>query len=67
MIMEQKQQLKAVETWQVSINWYGKHRLSPEYTTKEDALAAASKFLAKFEGRYLQVTFVRNVRYVTAG
>ena len=67
MIMEQKQQLRSIETWQVSVNWYGKHRLSPEYTTKEAALNAMASFLAKFEGKYLQVTFVRNVRYVTAG
>ena len=53
--MEQKAAVNAVVTWQVSIN-----------ATKEEALAAAGAFLEKFEGKYLQVTFVRNVRYVAA-
>lgn len=66
MEQSQKKAVKAVETWQLSINWYGKHKLSPEYSSIEEAHANALPFLRQFTGKYLQITYVRNVRYVAA-
>ena len=64
--MENKKPMKAIDVWQVSIKWYGEHRLSPEYATIKDALNATGAFLKKFNGKFLQVTYVRNTRYVPA-
>lgn len=59
-----KQNVKEIVTWYISVNWYGKWRNSPEYPTKEAALAAMGAFLEKFDGKYLNVTFARSLRYV---
>lgn len=63
----EKNELKAITTWQVNVCWYGKNRLSPEYSSIEEAIRATASFLEKFTGKYLQVTYVRNTRYITAG
>ena len=63
---ENKPVMKAVETFQLSIKWDGQIKLSPEYATLEEAHANVLPFLKKFQGRFLQVAYVRNVRYVPA-
>jgi len=64
---DKKMELKAIDVWQVSVKWYGEHRLSPEYPSIEEALNATAPFLKKFNGKFLQVTYVRNQRWVPAG
>lgn len=64
--MENKQQLREVVTWSVNVKWLGSWRMSPQYSTYEEALANLGKFCAQFHGKFLAVTIVRNVRFEAA-
>lgn len=64
--MENKQQLREVVTWSVNVKWAGAWRMSPQYPTYEEALQNLGKFCAQFQGKFLSVTIVRNVRFEAA-
>ena len=64
--MENKQQVKQVITWSINVKWAGAWRMSPQYSTYGEALANLGKFCAQFQGKFLSVTIVRNVRFEAA-
>ena len=54
-------------TWQISVQWGGQYRTSPAYNTYQEALEDTGKFLKQFQGHFLNVTYVRNVKYIDQG
>lgn len=54
-------------TWQLSLKWGGVYRTSPEYSTIDDCLKAQAAFMEQFQGKFLSITVVRNVKYTTEG
>ena len=54
-------------TWQLSLRWGGAYRTSPEYSTIDELLKAQASFMKQFQGKFLSITVVRNVSYITEG
>lgn len=54
-------------TWQISVQWGGQYRTSSPYKTYQEALEDTGKFLKQFQGHFLNVTYVRNVKYINQG
>lgn len=58
--------VKEVKRYQVSINWYGTWKTSPEYSSIKETMAAAEKYAERFNGKYLNITLITLKRYVAA-
>ncbi len=64
--MENNKQVREVITWSINVKWANTWRMSPQYPTYEEALEKLGAFCAKFQGKFLSVTIVRNVRFEAA-